>query len=798
MTNLGRHFFFRIASRACASTGLHSRVLRHAVRYGFVMACAFASATPGHAQNPPLLDRPNVDIVEAGVVSASVRLPDGSLVVGGSFKQVNGVPRQSLFKRRPDGSLDPDWNPAVSGRVSALAADAAGNIYVGGAFSAINLQPRRNLARLAGEGVGVVDPDWNPAPNAQVYALALDAAGDVLVGGAFSNIGGQARHSLAKLSGSATGAADADWNPAPDGDIRALAIAANGDVFAGGDFIEIGGQTLRNLAKLSGGGSGAADAGWRPSIWGGAAEDWVSALALGADGDLFVGGAFHRVDGFDRICLVKLATTGSATVDPDWDASTNGEVLSLAVDAGGDVWAAGSFTKIGGREQPHVAKLSGRGSGGVDPDWHPSPDQTVQSVVIDAEGRAYIGGGFETIGALSRLGFATLSPAGVPEAMMDVERPGIVRVFARQPDAGTIVGGSFLKADGYPRRNLLRLQADGSVDPDWQPSADHDVFALALDAAGDVYVGGAFEAVDAQPRTSLAKLSGHGSGALDADWRPAVGGRFGDNVYLLAMDATGDLYVSGSFETIDGLPRPYLAKFATSTDGQVDPIWNPSPSGYVDAMDWDAAGNLYIGGSFGRVGGVVRGRLAKLSARGTGVIDANWNPSADGAVAALAVDAAGDVFVGGSFTAIGGLPRQRLAKLSGSGTGTVDANWTPSADKDVATLAIDAAGDVYVGGEFGSIDGQPRARIARLSGRGDGAPDPAWSPAFGDGDGILTQVSDLKIDADGTLWSGGWFTTIDGERRKGIAAFGLERVDFIFIDGFESPTGQPIDVEAEG
>lgn len=772
--------------RVDAQASSRSGALRRAGRFGLpaiLLACAIGAAAPARAQSTVLLDRPNVSIVEEGVVYASVRLPDGSIVAGGSFRSVNGVPRDFLFKRTPDGQLDLDWNPGVDGAVNALATDAAGNVYVGGSFSKVGALPRRNLVKLSGDGA--VDPDWNPSANGPVAALALDATGDLYVGGAFSTAGGQLRASLAKLSGDGTGVPDPNWKPAPNGNIEAIAVDASGNVFVGGDFDQIDGVARDGIAKLSGSGAGSVDPVWAQGTC------LVTSLAIDAAGNLFVGGNLFGAAG----CVTKLSTRGNGDANPSWSLLTNEHVLAVATDAAGNVYAGGVFTTIDGVPRSLLARLSTDGV--VDPDWNPSVEgraSLVESIAVDADGKLHVGGAFDRVAGADRLSFAVLSPAGVVEAATDAERPAIVKLLARQPDGGVIVAGDFQKADVYPRRYLFRLRADGSVDPDWNPSPDSFADVLAVDAAGAVYAGGGFSSIGGQPRHKIAKLSGSGTGAADPDWKPSLAGRIRDDVIALAVNATGDLYVSGNFDTVDGFPRQGLAKLSTAGTGEVDPIWNPSPNGSVGAMTWDAVGNLYVAGSFGAIGGVTRGRLAKLSDTGTGVIDPLWNPSADSTVAALGFDAAGDLLVGGYFTTIGGLPRQRLAKLSSSGTGVVDPEWNPSADDRVSALAVTTTGEVYISGEFATVGGQPHKKIAKLSGSGAGAPDATWNPQFSGGAGTYADVRDLKAGADGSVWVAGWFSSIDGELRKGIAAFG-PAPDFLFVDGFESP-GKTI--EAEG
>src|SRR5207248_6315279 len=131
----------------------------------------------------------------------------------------------------------------------------------------------------------------------------------------------------------------------------------------------------------------------------------------------------------------------------------------------------------------------------------------------------------------------------------------------------------------------------------------------------------------------------------------------------------------------------------------------------------DRDGSSYAGGAFTSIGGQTRNHIAKLSTSGSGTADATWgpNPNASVGVLALALDGSGNIYVGGSFTSIGGQSRNHIAKLSTSGSGTADANWNPNPSDVVLALALGGSGNVYAGGSFSSVGGQTRAGFAALS-----------------------------------------------------------------------------------
>src|SRR6185436_14957600 len=117
--------------------------------------------------------------------------------------------------------------------------------------------------------------------------------------------------------------------------------------------------------------------------------------------------------------------------------------------------------------------------------------------------------------------------------------------------------------------------------------------------------------------------------------------------------------------------------------------WNPNTNSDVYALALDGIGNVYVGGAFSTIGGQNRSRIAKLSTSGAGAADATWDPNADSSVIALVLDGIGNVYVGGSFSTIGGQSRNNIAKVSTSGAGAADATWDPNADSYVYALVLD-------------------------------------------------------------------------------------------------------------
>jgi hypothetical protein len=328
--------------------------------------------------------------------------------VGGFFTNINGSTRYCIARLLPDGTLDPNWNPAANSTVYALAVSGT-NVYAGGYFTRIGSFSRGCIARLSAGGTGAVDATWNPNATDVSYSPYIDTIAvsdtNVYVGGYFTSIGGQARNSIAKLTAVGTGTADAAWNPnAGAGAYTVLVdatVVSGTNLYVGGYFTSIGGQARNCLARLSLSGSGAADATWNPNALG-----EVFALAVSGT-DLYAGGAFGTIGNLTRNSIAKLSTGGTGATDPAWNPNADSEVDSIALE-GTYVYAGGSFTNIGGMHRNSLAKLTSSGAGGADATWEADANDVVDAV---APGRTnlYVAGAFTQIGGQPRGGVASLA-----------------------------------------------------------------------------------------------------------------------------------------------------------------------------------------------------------------------------------------------------------------------------------------------------------------------------------------------------------------------------------------------------
>lgn len=324
---------------------------------------------------------PRLANFEQGVEVLGMSLLEDVLYIGGSFIEVEGLPRSGLAAIDVGTGAVLPWDPSVRGvpldegnlqcefddcwptetYVDSLLA-ANGVVYATGTFSVIGGVLRQSLAAIVPGGGEITE--WDPGYQfgylnqgyAAIYALVADAGG-AYAGGTFRSIGGAPRSNLAEvdlLGGSAT-----VWDPNPDATVYALALSED-LMFAGGSFETISGGAHPYLAAIARDTGAALD-------WTSNPDWWVKALSL-LNGTLYVGGGFSKLGDTPRNRLAALdATTGQVL---DWNPQTaQATVTNLlatedAVMAMGDFRLSASSAPVGmlyfpvGASAPHPARIT--------------------------------------------------------------------------------------------------------------------------------------------------------------------------------------------------------------------------------------------------------------------------------------------------------------------------------------------------------------------------------------------------------------------------------------------------------
>jgi hypothetical protein len=572
-----------------------------------------------------------------------------------------------------------------------------------------------------------------------VHALAATA--DYLyIGGLFTSVGSSSKKNLAMISLSTrfpTG-----WEPDPNGIVRALHIDGE-SLFVGGDFTIVSGTAQVGLACFTSPPLPEPPLpvilptlkGWNANLSG-------SVYTLDSlDGYLFAGGQFTFTGGqnlgvFDMLNAAPYPGFNSVPDDLVRVVRITGKdaVLNARIYIGGD------FQTIDSSYVPYLARYQPVDNGNdlqLDPTYQPQPDEPVWAITEnnnppDNNYPLYIGGEFQTIGALEASWLARLDNAG----NVDISwlpplqaRAGDVYAVAIAGDR-VIIGGNFFSAGGEKRSSLAALNATGALISTFDAPINGEVRALLLDE--DVlYVGGSFDGIGSSTPQNLAALDAS-TGAVNPDWLPDP------NNMVRALSADNhSIIAGGDFTDLQGEPdQDYLAWIdPESGDATLHHLGLP---GAVYALALHQDDQLLVGGSSGSSGYAARVSMSttpdlmtaqslpapaftapvtsilasnRMVLLGSDHLDArdpqtylplNGYPSLSGEVHALAAQGSYQ-YAAGTFT-VSGVDLSSLTSFWSNGS-VVDSDWLPPASDatsstgQVRSLAT-SDGIVYAGGTF--------------------------------------------------------------------------------------------------
>jgi len=298
---------------------------------------------------------PGDGIVGGNLISSLALQADGRIVIGGTFSQVNSLPRNGIARLRADGSLDTSFDPGastVSPQVYSVALQPNGQVLAGGNFG--------HVARLNTNGSP--DSTFNSGSfNSTVWCIAVQTNGQVLVGGYFTTVNGTNRNYVARLN--SDGSLDGSFNPAPivGSLVQSIIVQTNGQILIGGTFSTVNGYSRRNIARLNA--DGTLDPTFNPAITANGLTTFeVPSMALQPDGKVLAGCGRQTVNGVQNVFLVRLSGNGSldATFGPV--VAPQGLCWAMAIQPDGKVLVGGYFTSVNGTNINRIARLNGDAS----------------------------------------------------------------------------------------------------------------------------------------------------------------------------------------------------------------------------------------------------------------------------------------------------------------------------------------------------------------------------------------------------------------------------------------------------
>ena len=604
--------------------------------------------------------------------------PDGRILLGGNFTTYDGLPANRIVRLLGDGSLDPSFNAGAgpNATVRAIAVQTDGRVLIGGDFTAVQASGRSHLARLLPDGL--IDAAYNNGslgvgPNDVVTDIIIGPGGTAFVGGLFSQFNGVLAAAPVKLLW--TGAPDPVFNMGPSetptsfyqGEVG-LHYDASANVltaWSSGDLRKANGTTGARLHGYNGGYDS-----WFYQLYCGSlfatslaavASDGSMYICLDGlyrlNGDLTLDGTFRAGLGLNRLPVNVQMTMDSV-----------GRVVLAARD--GAYWPLTSFN---GTYHPNMLRLDPGGE--IDPFFFRHGHSTGEF-----NGLEHFGG--DTL--LVSGSFSTICPGGgFGETLMLLKEStgtfypvagagGSYGLIERQSDGRTVYAG--FSGSAFVKRFMPDLTIDASYLTTLFGPGDLHCMAQAPD--GRIYVGGDFTSANGSTRNRIVRI--HANGGVDPAFDPLAG--FDGPVRQLIVNPDGTLVCAGDFLSYQGMPTPRIAKLLPNAD--LDPAFDPG-SGFAtapNAMVRYPDGRILIGGAIQSydgqpVHGIVcinaDGSMDDSFDQGSGFrinnSSGNSGMPGTGTVVDMEMQPNGQVVCLGEFHMYDGHGRNRVARI-GSGT----------------------------------------------------------------------------------------------------------------------------------
>ena len=489
-----------------------------------------------------------------GTVTRIARQTNGGIIIGGAFSSVNGTAKAFIARLGANGALDVTafGTGLYGGTLQALAVQADDKVLIGGSFFMFNGVAVPKLIRTT--ATGALDssftqavPQFNggpsiPAANYFEAITSLLAVPDKIIVGGWNPVmyfnGKPTDHDaqIYVLQGS-DGAfvSYTKFNGKPT-DVWALAKRRDGAVIAGGDFIQLDDGTDAYYFGICGltGQYYRPDAAFKPIV-GGQAD--VKSLALQSDGKIIVGGNFYLANGVAKNGVARFTSDGTLDQTLSVPSQAGGTVTGVLVRNDGKIVMSGSFYSIAGQNYVDMALLSSTGA--------MEAGAYVGSVNALAwyQGNKILAATPHTPG-IRRLNAdltndATFDPGtGISNSQQSDYEFDRVNAVAVQKDGRILVGGSFSSFSGVYLRNILRLNANGSIDTSFTSpiftvyNYRSEIFSIAVQADGKILIVGRFSTVNGAAVPTVARLNSDGT--VDGSFKTPFGDQ-GSSAYSVTV-----------------------------------------------------------------------------------------------------------------------------------------------------------------------------------------------------------------------------------------------------------------------
>jgi hypothetical protein len=338
------------------------------------------------------------------------------------------------------------------------------------------------------------------------------------------------------------------------------------------------------------------------------------------------------------------------------DLPINGAITTFC-SVGDTLYLGGPFSHIGGISVMGIAKFDGVGfsdlAGGLAGGQYGPRAMAITPI----DGALYVGGSFLYAGGQPAGNLAKWTGSGWEVIETGMREWAITSLC--QFDGGLLLGGNFWRDAGQPHNFLARFDGSDFHSMGFGDGIGGPIASLTV-YNGKLVVGGGFDRLDGNINAaSVAFWDGFGYSWPEP---PLVKGNGTYPPWITAFcEFQGDLIVAGDFTSAGVKSLNRIARWDGSS-------WHPLGSG-VSGGDWVQVsavavheGYLVVGGIFEYAGGLPVNNIALWDGQYWEPMGGGILSDSSGAPVAAITSHQGSIFVGGTFSAAGGVPSKNLAR----------------------------------------------------------------------------------------------------------------------------------------
>ncbi len=361
--------------------------------------------------------------------------------------------------------------------------------------------------------------------NDQVYAIANQLDGKILVGGSFDTYQGVPLRGIVRLN--SDGSRDTSFNIGSGFDtsdisdlpiIQTINVQNDGKIVVGGFFDEYRGVSANKIIRLNSDGS--RDTAFNMGT-GFAGYNSVRAVDIQSDGKIVVTGYFEEYQGVSANRIVRLNENGSRDTTFNVGTGFNDAVRGVTIQSDGKIIAVGQFTSYQGVSANNIIRLNANGSRdttfNIGTAFNNNSSNRYAIIAhIQSDGKIVVGGTFNTYQGVTANKIVRLNTDGSRDTSFSIGTgfkhlggsywlDDFVTSIDIQTDGKIVVAGQLSLYQGVAANKIVRLNTDGSRDTSFNVGTgpNQNVWALVIQDNNRILAGGSFSQYDGQSSNYL-------------------------------------------------------------------------------------------------------------------------------------------------------------------------------------------------------------------------------------------------------------------------------------------------------